>query len=507
MRIHTAVVGLIRSIVVVFAIGFAWPSFALAEEPPASSPTVQEEKAKPADSGEVQERAVPRKGEEGGFAPLQANPPPARQLAPKVMVPGVTGPTTGTLAPSQPAPSTGPTGPLPVVSGTFEPNYRYPWVVRLTGYGCGGVLIDPQWVLTAAHCVTPRIGFSGVTYSRTDPYTGAEQTDTRAPAAGVGNSPGVNPGVFIHPNYAPNPDHANDIALIKLAQPFTINSSLQTVGLPRMSRRPGIVGTLASMSHTGQPPTGQLATFRAPIPQGDYPPKIYITAIAANASLCQGDSGSGFVTVEYGRATVRGIASQANTTNCLTPNGEAVFTDVFTFRGWILQTMGKNDASLAGNTRVRWSGRMVRGKMIVACFNPYGNLEGPLNVVGVEEGVVCEPGQTQTVMCNLEKGQGSVKPMLVPTLSGLTVRTTMSSGASEVRTLPPSGTTASFFGLLPAGASREFTCQIGTSLTAATGAITGANMAVMSRGVEGEQPTEPIVEQPSPFDPSEEHKP
>src|SRR5262245_26928849 len=68
------------------------------------------------------------------------------------------------------APATGPSGPLPVVGGVVEPNYRYPWVVRLGG--CGGVLIDPQWALTAAHCVTQGLGVNSVSYSRTDPYTG-----------------------------------------------------------------------------------------------------------------------------------------------------------------------------------------------------------------------------------------------------------------------------------------------------------------------------------------------
>ncbi len=440
-----------------------------------------EKKTDPAPSPDVQERAVPRDPRElpGTFTLPQKAPPPVAQPSPKVMIP---------MPPSS-APSSGPTGPLPIVGGTFEPDYRYPWVVRMSG--CSGVLIDPQWVLTAAHCVTPGIGFGNLTYSRTDPHTGAVQTETRAPFS----EQRPNPGVHIHPMYDPNNNFANDIALIKLAQPFTINPYLQTVGLPRIPRSQGVVGTVASISHTQPLPPGQFAIFRAPIPLVDYAPKIYIPAIAASASLCPGDSGSGFVTVENGRAMARGVASQGTITSCMTPSGEAVFTDVFTFRDWILQTMGMNDASLVGNTRVRWSGRGARGVMGVGCVNPYGTLWGPLNVVGVEEGTVCEAGQTQTVMCNLDKVQDSGGAM-APTLAGLTMRTTMANGASEVHSLPFSGNTASFFGMFPAGVvSREFTCQIGTPNMMP---LTQGNMSIMQRGVEGEQPAEPTPSVPGP---------
>jgi len=148
-------------------------------------------------------------------------------------------------------------------------------------------------------------------------------------------------------------DETNGVALLKLAQPFMPNAYIQTVALPTTPRQPGVVGTIASMSHTGTLPPGQLAVFRGTIPTelyGDYTSKVFTieTGVGSSAGLCPGDSGSGFVTVENGRATVRGIASSVSiTADCITPSGYNNFTDVFFFHNWILQTMGKVDASLA----------------------------------------------------------------------------------------------------------------------------------------------------------------
>jgi hypothetical protein len=129
MRRQDAYVGLIRSTVLVFAIGFAWSSPVLADEPtspPAPSdqsvqeravpPVVEGEPGPPPEAGDVQERAIRRDQEipDQGIRDyrkrpetITPTPPPLAQPAPKVMVPGVVGPLDGVLAlPDPPIPPT-----------------------------------------------------------------------------------------------------------------------------------------------------------------------------------------------------------------------------------------------------------------------------------------------------------------------------------------------------------------------------------------------------------------
>lgn len=220
----------------------------------------------------------------------------------------------------------GPNGQSGVVGGTAEPNYRYPWVVSIEDTACHGVLIHPKWVLTAAHCVKDRA--KGALFKRTDPYTGVVYEG----GSGSAEAPLLS-GIFTHPMFVLS-ESADDIALIRLDEAFTISPYIQTVGLPTNARQQGVVGTVASSSHTMLLPPDKFAIFRAPIPL-DVSPKVFtISTSVATGSLCPGDSGSGFVTNENGRAMVRGIAATVyQTSDCKSPSDNRVdFVDVFAHR-------------------------------------------------------------------------------------------------------------------------------------------------------------------------------
>jgi hypothetical protein len=144
---------------------------------------------------------------------------------------------------------------LNVVGGTGEPDYKYPWVVRDTGITCGGVLIEPRWVLTAAHCVTTGGSSNTFFYTRKELRSGELYTDSRRPYIENGRE-----AVYYPPEYQPGSmDPKYDIALVKLAGAFTIEPLIQIVGLPTSPPAAGIVGVVASTDRLNQLPQGDVA--------------------------------------------------------------------------------------------------------------------------------------------------------------------------------------------------------------------------------------------------------
>jgi hypothetical protein len=261
--------------------------------------------------------------------------------------------------------------------------------------------------------------------------------------------------MFLHPEFELDTGFgqpANDIALIRLATPFTLNRHIQTVALPRTPANPGRVGTVATHNHFGPLPAGSTAILRTALlgPNECTTPTGFLCTEPPASSLCEGDSGGGFVMTLDGRAQVVGVVSNiSGGDTCIPAGGEAQLTDVFHYRSWILATMGMNLEQVAGRVRLRWAGAANPGIISLQCLAPESPaIEVPMNVPGGEIGMDCDDVR---VFCQ-PQGTGL-------SLSGFSVRTIAPNGSSSVRALPfLAGWTAAFAD--PGTSFLEHTCSV-----------------------------------------------
>ncbi|MGZ3097051.1 S1 family peptidase [Streptomyces sp. H72] len=235
-----------------------------------------------------------------------------------------------------------------IIGGTEVPNDAYPFMAALLGpeegnawqrQNCGGSLVDQQFVLTAAHCISEPRDAPDIVIGRTV-LSNSRQGQVRHSKR-----------VFVHPLYQENKSEDGeagpyDAALVKLDEPVSdiVPVRLPTTGTDSLIR-PGQTATLIGWGTTDteiEHSPDRLRRVDVPIlshdecetTSTDYDRDVEICAGADGKDSCYGDSGGPLLRAVPGRERYYQIGIVSRGPGCAEQGGPSTYTSTSSAELW-----------------------------------------------------------------------------------------------------------------------------------------------------------------------------